>query len=150
MLMIIQEMIQITSYNRDFIDLAQKRIIQPRQLTNNKFCAPPIQNYYIKKSALAKLFLMAKAVSIIHHAPYEIYALCIGKDLTVEDIYVPFQNVTYASINIDLEKMMHARQEIRAQKLNIIGWGHSHADFSVFSSGTDDENHKTLLHETSN
>ena len=56
----------------------------------------------------------------------------------------------YASINIDLEKMMHARQEIRAQKLNIIGWGHSHADFSVFSSGTDDENHKTLLHETSN
>ncbi len=130
--------------------ILSKRIIQSRNPSNQHLCIPPIREFNIAERALIKLFLMAKAVSEVHKSPYEIYALCIGKDLTIEDIYIPYQNVTYVSIHIDGDMIYHARQEIRAQKFNIIGWAHSHADFSVFSSGTDNENHKTVLHETSN
>ena len=110
----------------------------------------PLSIIQITQVALEKLYLLAQEVFEVLHQPLEVYALCVGKDDTIEDILIPQQEVSYASVHIHPENIFAMIPEIRARNLPILGWAHSHANFGVFFSGTDDFNQKIILAETSN
>ena len=79
----------------------------------------------------------------------ESYWLLLGDNI-VRDIIVPKQDVSFAFVHVDSENILDMKNEIHANKLNILGWGHSHANFGVFFSGTDVRNQERTLHETNN
>ena len=108
-----------------------------------------IKNFKISKYALEKMFYVAQESFKIANAPVESYWLLAGREY-VEDIIIPDQTVTHASVKADPEAIMALKPEISDKKLNILGWGHSHADFGVFFSGTDESNQKTILHQNTN
>lgn len=79
----------------------------------------------------------------------ESYWLYAG-DGIVRDIIVPTQTVSGAHVHVHLEDILGLKEYIRETGMPIMGWGHSHANFAVFFSGTDWANQEKLLHETSN
>lgn len=110
----------------------------------------PLNTIKIKQSALEKIFLLAQSVECIFGRPLEVYCICTGEKDVITDILIPEQNITYVSINIQPEHILALAPEIRANNLQVLGWAHSHANFGVFFSGTDDYNQSTLLNDTTN
>jgi proteasome lid subunit RPN8/RPN11 len=125
---------------------------EDKEQANKRFrtCPLPLNNIKISKRAMEKIFLMASSVAEIYETPLEVYALCIGENGIITDILIPSQSVSYVSIHIKPESILELTPYIRENQLNIIGWAHSHANFGVFFSSTDDRNQITLLSETSN
>jgi proteasome lid subunit RPN8/RPN11 len=116
-------------------------------------CPPPITVIKITKVALEKIYLMAQAVQSIFQRALEVYCLVVAdrhQQDVIGDILIPEQSVTYVSIHIEPENILKLSQRIREEQLTILGWAHSHADFSVFFSGTDDRNQNVILAETAN
>lgn len=113
-------------------------------------CPPPLTTIKITAVALEKMFILAEEVFRVFEQALEVYCLCVGNNGVIEDILVPRQEVSFASVSIDPEHIMEISEIIRAKKLTILGWSHSHSNFNVFFSGVDDKNQTTLLAETSN
>ncbi len=111
---------------------------------------PPIGVIKIRKSALEKIFILAQSVERIFGRPLEVYCICTGEKDVITDILIPKQNITYVSINIEPQHILALAPEIREKNLQVLGWAHSHANFGVFFSGTDDRNQLTLLTDTAN
>jgi len=93
---------------------------------------------------------MATEVMHLFHEPLEAYALIIGSENIIDDIIIPIQTCSHTSININAEDLLLLMPAIQKQNLTVLGWTHSHANFDVFFSGTDTQNQKTILAETSN
>jgi hypothetical protein len=110
----------------------------------------PLSIIRITQVALEKLYLLAQEVFEVLHQPLEVYALCLGEDGIISDIIIPQQNVSFASIHIHSDNILALIPEIQEKNLPILGWAHSHANLSVFFSGTDDSNQKVILAETAN
>ena len=110
----------------------------------------PLSIIRISQVALEKLYLLAQEVFEVLHQPLEVYALCLGEDGIISDILIPQQNVSFASIHIHSDNILALIPEIQEKNLPILGWAHSHANFGVFFSGTDDSNQKVILAETAN
>ncbi|MBD3229091.1 MAG: hypothetical protein GF329_12960 [Candidatus Lokiarchaeota archaeon] len=115
-------------------------------------CPIALKEIKITRTALKKLFMMAEAVNEHLGGIYEVYCLLLGEEDIIKDIYIPKQEAGTASINVSEENLITVINEIEENPINskIIGWGHSHGNFSVFSSSTDDQNHITILNQTSN
>lgn len=115
-------------------------------------CPIALKEIKITKSALEKLFLMADAVNDHLGGMYEVYCLLLGDDGVIEDIFIPKQEAGTASVNVSEDNLINIIEELSNMETDkkVIGWGHSHGNFSVFSSSTDDDNHITLLNQTSN
>ncbi len=111
---------------------------------------PPLETIYVHPIALSKMFWMAEAVYSVFHEPYEIYALCLGKDRHIYDIIIPNQSVNYASVHIPSTSLVDLKIELLNTPYEVLGWTHSHANFSVFFSGTDNMNQNVILHDTAN
>ena len=110
----------------------------------------PLHTIYIHPIALEKMFLMANTIYSVFREPFEIYALCLGKDRYIYDLLIPEQFVSYASVHIDPVFLTNLRPQLAEQPYDVLGWTHSHANFDVFFSGTDQQNQLTVLHDTSN
>lgn len=110
----------------------------------------PLDKIYLNPIALLKMFWMAEAVYSVFHEPFEVYALCLGKKGKIYDILIPHQIVSYASVYIDHSAIHELRPHILSLPYEVLGWTHSHANFGVFFSNTDDTNQATLLHDTAN
>ena len=110
----------------------------------------PLSIIRITQVALEKLYILAQEVFEVLHQPLEVYALCLGDDGIISDLLIPQQDVSFASIHIHSDNILALIPEIQARDLPILGWAHSHANFSVFFSGTDDSNQKIILAETAN
>lgn len=113
-------------------------------------CPPPLDTIKITRLALEKMFILAQEIFHVFETPLEAYCLCIGHEDTIDDILIPRQRVAFTSVHIDPHDLLEIAPLIREKQLNILGWSHSHANFSVFFSGTDDRNQNVLLTETSN
>ena len=122
-------------------------------------CSQPLKTIRITRKALSDMFLMAKAANNISHSALEIYCVCLGDRISEEyptevgvinEIFIPSQHVTGASVTVSEEGLREAGTHMRKTGKIILGWSHSHANFSVFSSGTDDINHKKMLNDTTN
>ncbi|MHA1751350.1 MAG: hypothetical protein ACTSYZ_03185 [Candidatus Helarchaeota archaeon] len=115
-------------------------------------CPVALKKIKITDNALKKLFLMAKAVNEHLGGYYEVYCLLLGEDDIIEDIYIPEQEAGTTSVNVSEDNLIKIINNIDSLEITkkILGWGHSHGNFSVFSSYTDDQNHLTILNQTSN
>jgi len=105
---------------------------------------------YICRPALEKAQLYARLIKDETGKHTECIGYCItgenNKNRLIEDIYfAPDQINGSADTKLEAEAVIKAGREIRAMKKRVLGWWHSHADFSPFHSGTDDENIETVL-----
>ncbi|MHA1610956.1 MAG: hypothetical protein ACTSYU_02795 [Promethearchaeota archaeon] len=110
----------------------------------------PIHEIPITGLALEKMFILAQEVFSITQNKVEVYSLSIGTDHIIKDILIPAQNVGMASVFVEESAILEIIPTIRANNLTVLGWNHSHANFSVFFSGTDIENQQILLTDTAN
>ena len=112
----------------------------------------------IEKFALEKLFMVAEETTTVCKRDLESYAYLMGDEETgvVKDILIPKQRVSgaYVSINevhvLEIKQFIEEYQKNKKIRLSVLGWGHSHANMSVFFSGTDNNNQKTIFTGTSN
>ncbi|MHA1744500.1 MAG: hypothetical protein ACTSWW_00785 [Promethearchaeota archaeon] len=133
-----------------------ENVLSPPPLSSEESNIPllpepfPLSIIRITQVALEKLYLLAQEVFEVLHQPLEVYALCFGEDGIISDILIPQQYVSFASIHIHSDNILALIPEIQEKNLPILGWAHSHANFGVFFSGTDDSNQKVILAETAN
>lgn len=104
----------------------------------------PITSMKITSEAMEKIFSIAEGVKT------ECYALLLGKDGIVYDIFVPNQSATGVSVESDEISIIEVGKVVEETGLDVLGWAHSHGVMDVFFSGTDDRNQERLLHETDN
>ncbi len=113
---------------------------------------PSLEDLKILKmteTAFRKVSCTLRAAFAASGRAVESYWLYMG-DGIVRDIIVPQQTVSGAHVQVHFEDILELKDTIRQSDLPIMGWGHSHANFGVFFSGTDWANQERLLHETSN
>ncbi|MFX0096082.1 MAG: hypothetical protein ACFFBD_30365, partial [Candidatus Hodarchaeota archaeon] len=124
-----------------------------RTIRKSKSCPAALRIIPITRMAIEKIFILAQRVSQLMRSHLEVYCFLIGNDEgIVEDILIPPQHVSHSFVEIPeaaLDAVALSVKEIRSD-YKILGWAHSHANFSVFSSGTDDRNHQTVLNQTLN
>lgn len=121
-----------------------------KSLTEEQEESLAIRQISITSRALQKMFFMAKEVIRLFNDSLEVYALVVGTLDVIEDIIIPSQICSHTSIHISPEALLSLMPEIQNQNVTVLGWTHSHANFGVFFSGTDSQNQKTILAETSN
>ena len=103
----------------------------------------------ISEFALKKVKTVVKsAFEALNHA-VESYWLFLG-DKIIQDIIIPHQHVSHAFVEVDGMNILNLKNKIKKSNLDILGWGHSHADFGVFFSDTDWRNQERVFNETSN
>ena len=110
----------------------------------------PIHEIPITGLALEKMYILAQEVFSIAQNKVEVYSLSIGTDHIIQDILIPAQTVRMASVFVEESAILDIIPTIRANNLTVLGWNHSHANFSVFFSGTDNDNQQMLLTDTAN
>ena len=103
----------------------------------------------ISEFAYEKVKMVVKsAFEALNHA-VESYWLFLGDNI-IRDIIIPYQHVSHAFVEVDGINILNLKKQIKESNLEILGWGHSHADFGVFFSGTDWQNQELIFNETSN
>lgn len=126
-------------------------------------CPSPLNIITITKKAYTDIMLMAHAVNKISEdwdskALYEVYCYLtvnqsdydIKKPYTITDIYIPQQTAEIGGVHVNEQGVLEASRFIRENNLAVVGWSHSHGMYEVYSSPTDDANHKVILSETFN
>ncbi|MFX1253442.1 MAG: hypothetical protein ACFFCZ_17670 [Promethearchaeota archaeon] len=122
-------------------------------LQQSKSCPAALRIIPITRSAIEKTFILAQRISHLLKSHVEVYCFLLGdKEGIVRDILIPPQEVHHSFVEIPEEALEEVALSVREIQPNyqILGWAHSHANFSVFSSGTDDQNHRTILNQTLN
>ncbi|UYP47019.1 hypothetical protein NEF87_003304 [Candidatus Lokiarchaeum ossiferum] len=148
----LESLFSLTPSNCKEIDAMNKKppFDQIIALTEEQEERLALRQIHISSRALHKMFFMAKEVIRLFNEPLEVYALAVGNSEVIEDILIPRQMCSHTSIHINAKDLLSLMPEIQKQDVNVLGWTHSHANFSVFFSGTDTQNQKTILAETSN
>jgi hypothetical protein len=114
-------------------------------------CAVPATSFRITRSALMKMFALAKSVQS-KLGGVEAYCIMLSdrEDLTVTDILIPRHEASGGFVRVDAVYVDEVRDRLREMNENggqweAVGWSHSHGTMGVFFSGTDWENQKALL-----
>ncbi len=133
-------------------ELYSSQKVNPSGISKNNYREIKFQDLLklkISEFAFKKVKTVVKsAFEALNHA-VESYWLFLG-DSIIRDIIIPHQHVSHAFVEVDGTNILNLKKEIRESNLEILGWGHSHADFEVFFSGTDWQNQKRVFNETSN
>ena len=103
----------------------------------------------ISDYAFNKMIYVAREAFVIQMHAVESYWLLIGTKI-VEDILIPKQIVSSASVRVPINNLRTIQKRIREEHLKILGWGHSHSNFGVFFSSTDKSNQNTIFNGTTN
>jgi proteasome lid subunit RPN8/RPN11 len=106
----------------------------------------------ISKNALKKARTYAELAEERPGSYIECYGYLLGnsnrQNRVIEDVYfAPNQTSSSAHTRIPAQSVIDAGKEIREMGRRVLGWWHSHASLPTFHSGTDDENHKTVLNQ---
>ncbi|MHA1511573.1 MAG: hypothetical protein ACTSRX_07630, partial [Promethearchaeota archaeon] len=128
-------------------------------------CPPAIHTIPWTEEAFSDVILMAKAINEISIEKYgkdskklEVYCYVLTDTnkispsipARITEIYIPYHSLSETSVNVSEEGIMEVQKYIRENNKVLLGWAHSHGHFKVYSSKTDEINHKTLLNDTSN
>ena len=141
------------------------RDVEPEDVRDVR-CPAPIAKIRVTRKALSDMFLMAKAINQLAYQNIgpnaemlEIHAFCLGeKDNSeyptelgvIDEIFIPTQELSEVEVRVSEAGLQEAAQRMREQNKRILGWTHSHGQYDVYSSETDDENHRVLLNDTAN
>ncbi|MFX1532749.1 MAG: hypothetical protein ACFFDI_00795 [Promethearchaeota archaeon] len=124
-----------------------------KTIQQSKSCPAALRVIPITRRAIEKTFILAQRISHLMKSHVEVYCFLLGdKEGVVRDILIPPQEVYHSFVEIPEEALEAVALSVKEIEPNyqILGWAHSHANFSVFSSGTDDQNHRTILNQTLN
>ncbi len=128
-------------------------------------CPPAIDTIPWTKKAFSDVIMMAKAINEISIDKYgedtkklEVYCYILTDSnnfpsnipARITEIYIPYHSLSETSVNVSEEGVLEVQKYIRENNKILLGWAHSHGHFRVYSSKTDEINHKTLLNDTSN
>ena len=128
-------------------------------------CPPAIDAIPWTKKAFSDVIMMAKAINEISSENYgedskklEVYCYVLTDSNKISpnspgritEIYIPYHSLSETSVNVSEEGILEVQKYIRENDKILLGWAHSHGHFKVYSSKTDEINHKTLLNDTSN
>ncbi len=128
-------------------------------------CPPAIDTIPWTKKAFSDVIMMAKAINEISIEKYgenskklEVYCYVLTDpeklkpniSARITEIYIPYHSLSETSVNVSEEGVLEVQKYIRENNKILLGWAHSHGHFKVYSSKTDEINHKTLLNDTSN
>jgi len=127
------------------------------ELKSTEACPASMSQVFMTKQSLERLFIQTEEVVNMHlekHGYLETMAFLVSDrdDNVINHTIVPYHVMHrgYCEIPVDTEqtKLKELIKNInrdREKKYRVIGWGHSHPDFNAFSSGTDDNEHRTVL-----
>ncbi len=128
-------------------------------------CPPAIDTIPWTEEAFSDVILMAKAINEISIEKFgedskklEVYSYVLtdsnkispNSPARITEIYIPYHSLSETSVNVSEEGILEVQKYIRENNKILLGWAHSHGHFKVYSSKTDEINHKTLLNDTSN
>jgi len=128
-------------------------------------CPPAIDTIPWTEEAYSDVILMAKAINEISIEKYgddskklEVYCYVLTDSnkiypnipARITEIYIPYHSLSETSVNVSEEGVLEVQKYIKENNKILLGWAHSHGHFKVYSSKTDEINHKTLLNDTSN
>jgi hypothetical protein len=140
--------LQISTSLEEILGLPKKIIDEkdiPQIETIEELKLLKITNFAYQKIRM----VIETAFEVKSHA-VESYWLYLGDDM-VREILVPIQSVSGAFVSIEPEALLEIKDQLlKFPNYKILGWGHSHADFGVFFSGTDWRNQERLYYETTN
>ncbi len=103
----------------------------------------------ISRYAFDKMMYTLRQAFKVKRSAVESYWLLVGETY-VKDILIPEQSVSHGYVSVSARGILKIAKFIQEHKIKILGWGHSHADFDVFFSGTDRGNQMTVFYETTN
>lgn len=117
-------------------------------------CPVALMSYKVFRSALEKMFALAKA-TYKNKGGIEAYCIMLSNrdDLAVTEILIPEQTATGGNVTVEPEAINDLRRKIKemnasapeGSRWKAVGWSHSHGGMSVFFSGTDWQNQQRLL-----
>ncbi|MHA1720332.1 MAG: hypothetical protein ACTSWX_13915 [Promethearchaeota archaeon] len=128
-------------------------------------CPPPIEIIPWTKKAFTDVILMANAINEISIEKFgedskklEVYCYVLtdsekitpNEPARITEIYIPYHSLSETSVNVSEEGILEVQKYIKENNKTLLGWAHSHGHFKVYSSETDENNHKNLLNDTSN
>jgi hypothetical protein len=103
----------------------------------------------ISRYAFDKMLYTLRQAFKVKGSAVESYWLLVG-DTYVKDILIPEQSASHGYVSVSERGILKISKLIQENQIKIMGWGHSHADFGVFFSGTDRGNQMTVFYETTN
>ena len=128
-------------------------------------CPPAIDTIPWTEKAFSDVIFMAKAINEISIEKYgedskklEVYCYILTDSNNISpntpagitEIYIPYHALSETSVKVSEEGIFEVQKYIKENNKILLGWAHSHGHFKVYSSKTDEINHKTLLNDTSN
>lgn len=128
-------------------------------------CPPAIDTISWTRKAFSDVILMAKAINEISIEKFgedskklEVYCYILtdsdkissNMPARITEIYIPYHSLSETSVNVSEEGILEVQKYIKENNKILLGWAHSHGHFKVYSSKTDEINHKTLLNDTFN
>ena len=137
------------------------------QLANNEIieCPPEIDSVFITRKAFDDIIMLARAVNEISRERWgstsqklEVFCYVLTNEsdfksnfpARISEIYIPHHSASETAVNVSTEAVREVGEYIKENNKVLLGWAHSHGHFEVYSSKTDEQNHKTLLNDTSN
>jgi proteasome lid subunit RPN8/RPN11 len=142
-------------------------IVTPSLISSNKLgqCPSAIRIIPVTQQAFDDLIMMAKAVNEISQEKWgkdsqkmEIYCYILtdpseihpDHPARISEIYIPHHQATETGVEVSVDQMRDIQNYVKESGKIVLGWAHSHGHFDVFSSATDERNHRLLLDETRN
>ena len=137
------------------------------ELSSNSIieCPPKIDAVFITRKAFEDIVMMARAVNElskerwgINSQKLEVFcyvltdesAIMENSPAIITEIYIPHHTATETAVTVSTDAVLEVSDYIKEKKKVLLGWAHSHGHFEVYSSKTDEQNHRTLLNDTSN
>ncbi len=134
---------------RDILQSEQEINLSKPEARALKGSSEDLEVLKIREHIFDKMLYVAKHAFEIKRHAVESYWLLLG-NYDVEEILIPKQIVHGASVRVPLDAVVEMQRQIRKDHLKVLGWGHSHANFGVFFSGTDRFNQKNVFNGTTN
>ena len=128
-------------------------------------CPPAINQVRFTRKAFEDVILMSKAINEISQDVWgpeseklEVYCYVLTdanlihqeEPARITSIYIPHHSAGEMTVHVSPKAVIELQKYLEKTDKVLLGWAHSHGHFEVYSSRTDEENHKTLLQDTSN
>ncbi|WP_371803199.1 hypothetical protein [Candidatus Lokiarchaeum ossiferum] len=143
------------------------RMLNIPQLTGTEMieCPHEIDSVFITQKAFDDIIMMARAINEISRERWgsdsqklEVFCYVLTNEsdfkndfpARISEIYIPHHSASETAVNVSTEAVIEVGEYIKENKKILLGWAHSHGHFEVYSSKTDEQNHKALLNDTSN
>ncbi|MHA1583916.1 MAG: hypothetical protein ACTSWL_01555, partial [Promethearchaeota archaeon] len=128
-------------------------------------CPTPIISVHLTRQAYSDIIMMAQGINKLATLQFgddapkmEVYCYLLADQDSISEnspgiaseIYIPTHTAAETTVKVEIEAVREVKKYIEKNNKVLLGWAHSHGHFKVYSSPTDEKNHRTLLLDTTN